>query len=202
MRCLLIPTDLAAAEDAWGTGGEAEDTGEWTGHGQDDAWTWQWTEPPGLPPQYSKQAAQRPTEMGGSTAEAALRGRWTVLLNIPSFSVGAWECNVRLQAWWWQFQTISTTVSPGFGAYVQAEYAVAEERHQKRLAGHYNLPDLTPALAEHQEYENRLTLTLIRCLPQEVKQPVLEKTGSSKLRGVRLFWSVFVRNRCLEDSKR
>ena len=27
-----IPTDLAAAEDAWwGTGGEAGDTGEWTG---------------------------------------------------------------------------------------------------------------------------------------------------------------------------
>ena len=144
-----MPTDLAAAEDAWwGTGGEAGKAGEWTDYGQDDAWTWQWTEPPGLPPQYSKQAAEhRSTETEGSMAEAVPHGRWKVLMDIPSFSVGggeAWECNMRLQAWWLQFQTISTTVSPGFGAYVQAEYAVAEQRHQKRLAGQYNLPDLTP----------------------------------------------------------
>ena len=36
-----------------------------------------------------------------------------------------------------------------------------------------------------------MTLTLIRCLPQEVKQPVLEKTGSSKLRGVHLLECIF-----------
>ncbi|CAE7571106.1 TY1B-NL2 [Symbiodinium natans] len=149
----------------------------------------------GLPPQYSKQAAeQRSNETGGSTMEAAPHGRWKVLMEIPSFSVGGgetWECNMRLQAWWLQFQTISTTVSPGFGAYVHAEYAVAEQKHQKRLTGQYNLPDLTPVLPEHQEYENRLMLTLILCLPQEVQQPVLEKTGSSKLRGVHLLECIF-----------
>ncbi|CAE7317713.1 GIP [Symbiodinium sp. CCMP2592] len=177
-------SDPAQAEEDWWCGGNENAWTEWneqTEANPENPWNWSWSAPPGLPPEFMRAPPV--------ADESVPHGRWKLLLDVPAFTVGggeAWECNMRLQTWWKQLETVASTVSPRFGTFVHEQYTLAEKRHRRRLEGFFDDQELEKISSDCQEYENRLTLTLIRCLPTELKQPVLEKTGQQQLRSIHL----------------
>ena len=81
-------------------------------------------------------------------------------------------------------ETVAGTVDTRFGAYVSGQFAEAERR--QRLEGRFELPRPDPVPEASLEMESRLTLLLIRCLPAELKQPVLENTDEQTIRALEL----------------
>ena len=104
----------------------------------------------------------------------------------PTFKVKDYPFRVSFilrQGTWWVVEraqdlveTVAGTVDTRFGSYVSGQFAEAERRHKQRLEGHFELPRPDPVPEASLEMESRLTLLLIRCLPAELKQPVLENT--------------------------
>ena len=110
-------------------------------------------------------------------------GRWKLLQEVPALKLGAgepWEQGMKLRTWFKQVETIAGTIADSFGAYVKRQFRWADDRHKQRLAGLHQLgpPPQTPQ--EDLENENRLVLLLIRCVPAELKQNVLEKGDESE----------------------
>ena len=125
-----------------------------------------------------------------SSADKIHHGRWKLLQDAPVLILGSgepWEQGMRLRTWIKQVETISGTIAESFGAYVKRQFHLAESRHQQRLAGVHNLEALPEVSHADSEHENRLVLLLIRCVPAELKQSVLEKNDEAEpLRSVSL----------------
>ena len=175
------PPTLAVPEDS--------ESGWWNSQGPQEGPTenptvstiWNLTEPPGLPAWATEKGAEEPKPIH--------HGRWKLLNDVPGFTAGGgepWEVCMRLKTWWRQVETVAGTVDSRFGAYVSGQFAEAERRHKQRLEGQFQLPRPDPVPEANLEMESRLTLLLIRCLPAELKQPVLENLDEQTIRALEL----------------
>ena len=153
---------------------------------------WGLTEPPpGLaePSRSTGPTGLQGVTSGKSEGQPIHHGRWKLLNDIPPFAAGGgepWETNMRLKTWWRQVETVAETVDPRFGLYVARQLGEAERRHQLRLEGQFELEDPKPVAPTDKEMESRLTLLLIRCLPTELKQPVLENMNQQTIQALEL----------------
>ncbi|CAE7437089.1 RE1 [Symbiodinium sp. CCMP2592] len=110
-------------------------------------------------------------------------GRWKLLQDVPALKLGAgepWEQGMKLRTWFKQVETIAGTIADSFGSYVRQQFKWADDRHKQRLAGLHQLSPPPRVLPEDSENENRLVLLLIRCVPAELKQNVLERGDESE----------------------
>eukprot|EP00439_Symbiodinium_sp_Y106_P042014 s1513_g5.t1 len=118
-----------------------------------------------------------------ATAGAVPLGRWKLLQDVPLLNLGSgepWELGMRLRTWIKQVETISSTIAGSFGDYVKSQFQIADQRYQKRSSGLVSLEALREVPAADLENENRFVLLLIRCIPSELKQGVLEKNDESE----------------------
>ena len=123
-------------------------------------------------------------------------GRWKLLQEVPDLNLGSgepWEFGMRLRTWTKQVEAVAGTIAPSFSDYVKSQFQLAEHRHQNRMAGLADYRDSDPlpkVRLEDTEKENRLVLLLIRCLPAELKQSVMEKHGEDAIRAADLLGGV------------
>ncbi|CAE7661265.1 unnamed protein product [Symbiodinium sp. CCMP2592] len=147
--------------------------------------------PPGLEVQQDGSrelpSAAEPKPEHGSvasvTAGAIPLGRWKLLQDVPLLNLGSgepWELGMRLRTWIKQVETISSTIAGSFGDYVKNQFQIADQRHQRRSSGLVSLEALREVPLADLENENRLVLLLIRWIPSELKQGVLEKNDESE----------------------
>ncbi|OLP85945.1 Retrovirus-related Pol polyprotein from transposon TNT 1-94 [Symbiodinium microadriaticum] len=140
--------------------------------------------PPGLSAEDGV-AAAAPAKAVDQSDENIHHGRWKLLQEVPELNLGSgepWELGMRLRTWTKQVEAVAGTIAPSFSDYVKSQFQLAEHRHQNRMVGLADYRDSDPlpkVRVEDTEKENRLVLLLIRCLPAELKQSVMEKHGEA-----------------------
>ena len=138
----------------------------------------------GAPAQHAPQPAQAaPTPEASGSNAGIHHGRWKLLQDVPALKLGTgepWEQGMKLRTWFKQVETIAGTIADSFGTYVKQQFKWADDRHKQRLAGLHQLTPPPRVLPEDSENENRLVLLLIRCVPAELKQNVVEKGDESE----------------------
>ena len=151
--------------------------------------------PPGLSAEDGV-AAAAPAKAVDQSDENIHHGRWKLLQEVPELNLGSgepWELGMRLRTWTKQVEAVAGTIAPSFSDYVKSQFQLAEHRHQNRMVGLADYRDSDPlpkVRVEDTEKENRLVLLLIRCLPAELKQSVMEKHGEDAIRAADLLGGV------------
>ena len=103
-----------------------------------------------------------------------------------------WEVGMTVHQWRVETRTVLAAIHPGFAEYFDRIYEEGRQRYEKkRLTGlEDSLPDITVAEAE---METRLSLALLKNLPQTVRQPVVEGSTSKNVRCILMFESLHER---------
>ena len=141
------------------------------------------SKPPGLfrptsPPPPLPEAARR---IGaGYGFERVHAGQWKMLKDCPVLKLNSdepWERGLALRQWENETGAIAAVVAPSFGAFFRRRMKEALDRYQKRQSSgvEEEVPVIQP---EEREYETRLGVTLIKVLPESIRQPVMERSTS------------------------
>ena len=103
-----------------------------------------------------------------------------------------WEVGMTVHQWRVETRTVLAAIHTSFADYFDCVYEEARQRYErKRLTGcEDELRDVTGAEAE---METRLSLAMLKNLPQAVRQPVVEGSMSSSVRCLLLFESLHER---------
>ncbi|CAE7336713.1 unnamed protein product, partial [Symbiodinium sp. CCMP2592] len=148
------------------------------------------TPPPPLPPDMKKsEGIERQTFRINQAA-------YKLIKDAPKLDLSAggepWEVGMTAHQWRVETRTVLAAIHPGFADYFDRIYEEGRQRYEKkRLTGFEDsLPDITVAEAE---METRLSLALLKNLPQTVRQPVVEGSTSKNVRCILMFESLHER---------
>ena len=162
--------------------------------------------PPELPPCLSKPAhdAQHQTgtesaasgaDNASASAEKVPEGKWKMLKDVPTLQVGSsspWEAGMNLFSWQAQLRTICGSISVAFGVYVDSCWHEAQRLYTEQMASRTKAkpPAVDPRFAE---WDGRLTATLLRIVPEELKQPVIEEAQGLTISATAICLAVLTR---------
>ena len=150
------------------------------------------TAPPPTLPADMRRTSEGAKKQGVKIPETAYK----LLKDAPKLDLSAggepWEIGMMVHQWRVETRTVMTAIHLQFAAYFDRTYDQGRERYErKRLSGcEEPLPSLEAA---DSEMETRLSLTLLKCLPQAVRQPVVESSTSNSVRCVLMFESLHER---------
>ena len=170
------------AEDRWWAG-----DGEW----QRESWG---VNPPGLgptePPPPIPEAYAKPL---GASEVRIHQAAYKLLKDAPKLDLSSggepWEIGMIVHQWKVEMRTVLAAIHAGFAEFFDRTYEAGRVRYeQKRLTG---VEAEVPAIASGEaDMETRLSLTLLKNLPQAVRQPVVETSSSTNVRCILLFESL------------
>ena len=155
-----------------------------------------WEQPPGLeilsdPPILSEHL-RRPTK-----AVEIKAGQWKLLQDVPSLNMPSgepWECGLQLQQWISEFTTVASCVALEFNQYFLKQLEAAKSRYDARQIQLKPEDIEAPPVPSHcEEMENRLSLTLMRVLPEQLRKPVMEQSAGQRVSSARMLEGVFER---------
>ena len=158
--------------------------------------------PPGLfpdllnnpPPPVPLEMRRQQLEGGSRMAREDIpHGRWKLLNDVPKLGPlkgEAWEVNMMIMTWKRQFLQVCRTVREDVHQRMEAAFAEAEQRHERRAQGEMSLEEPTSVPGEMVEIQNRLTIALMRSLPQDSQTPVLEGADTTDISPVTLWESL------------
>ncbi|CAE7854882.1 unnamed protein product, partial [Symbiodinium sp. KB8] len=113
-------------------------------------------------------------------------------LNMPSGE--PWECGLQLQQWISEFTTVASCVALEFNQYFLQQLETAKSRYDARQIQLKPEDIEAPPVPSHcEEMENRLSLTLMRVLPEQLRKPVMEQSAGQRVSSVRMLEGVFER---------
>ena len=122
------------------------------------------TAPPGLPT-HLKKAVEVP------------QSSWKLLKDMPRLNASAteaWERGVSFKQWSTEMAAISEAIHPSFAMYFRRKLDEGRARYEKRLEQGFDEPP--PAVRpEDRELETRLSLALLKILPNKMKTHALER---------------------------
>ena len=150
------------------------------------------TVPPPTLPADMRRTSEGAKKQGVKIPETAYK----LLKDAPKLDLSAggepWEIGMMVHQWRVETRTVMTAIHFQFAAYFDRTYDQGRERYErKRLSGcEEPLPSLEAA---DSEMETRLSLTLLKCLPQAVRQPVVESSTSNSVRCALMFESLHER---------
>ncbi|CAE7505257.1 unnamed protein product [Symbiodinium microadriaticum] len=105
-----------------------------------------------------------------------------------------WECGLQLQQWISEFTTVASCVALEFNQYFLQQLETAKSRYDARQIQLKPEDIEAPPVPSHcEEMENRLSLTLMRVLPEQLRKPVMEQSAGQRVSSVRMLEGVFER---------
>ncbi|CAE7452661.1 hypothetical protein AK812_SmicGene24745 [Symbiodinium microadriaticum] len=101
-------------------------------------------------------------------------GQWKLLQDVPSLNMPSgepWECGLQLQQWISEFTTVASCVALEFNQYFLKHLETAKSRYDARQIQLKPEDIEAPPVTSHcEEMENRLSLTLMRILPEQLRK--------------------------------
>ena len=126
------------------------------------------SEPPGL-------GAATGTSKGQH--ERISPGSWKMLKDCPALKVvqgEPWELGLALRQWETETSAVCSVIASSFGQFFRLRMQQALDRYQKRQTT--SVEEALPKISdEEREYETRLGVMLIKNLPANIRQPVMER---------------------------
>ncbi|CAE7575905.1 unnamed protein product [Symbiodinium microadriaticum] len=105
-----------------------------------------------------------------------------------------WECGLQLQQWISEFTTVASCVALEFNQYFLKQLEAAKSRYDARQIQLKPEDIEAPPVPSHcEEMENRLSLTLMRVLPEQLRKPVMEQSAGQRVSSARMLEGVFER---------
>ncbi|CAE7864913.1 unnamed protein product, partial [Symbiodinium sp. KB8] len=124
-------------------------------------------------------------------------GQWKLLQDVPSLNMPSgepWECGLQLQQWISEFTTVASCVALEFNQYFLKQLEAAKSRYDARQIQLKPEDIEAPPVPSHcEEMENRLSLTLMRVLPEQLRKPVMEQSAGQRVSSARMLEGVFER---------
>ncbi|CAE7033277.1 RE1 [Symbiodinium sp. CCMP2592] len=122
--------------------------------------------------------------------------RWKLLKDVPALQIAKgttpWEAGMTFHSWRAQMRTICRGVSQDFGTFADGCWERAQVLYDEQLASRVKAK--APSVKSCDiEWDGRLTNMLLRTIPEELKQPVIEEAGGYSITAVALCLAVLTR---------
>ncbi|CAE7231546.1 unnamed protein product [Symbiodinium sp. CCMP2592] len=120
--------------------------------------------PPGLP-----KSARKQTEVSSSA--------WKLLKDMPKLNSNAseaWEQGVHFRQWTTEVAAVAEAIHPNFADFFRRRLDEGQRRYEKRMEQGFSDP-VPAAQSVDKEFETRLSLTLLKLLPNKIKTHALER---------------------------
>ena len=121
-------------------------------------------------------------------------GAWKLLKDVPKLQAPRgqpWESGLQLNQWLSELTTIAMAIHPTFKEYLAAQLRQANHRYEQRQI-HGGAPmDEVQVRPQEEELETRLSLTLVRLLPEQMRRPAIEMGLGDRISSVNLLEAVF-----------
>ena len=136
------------------------------------------------------------SENASSSKGGVPEGRWKLLKDVPALQIAKgttpWEAGMTFHSWRAQMRTICRGVSQEFGMFADGCWDRAQVLYDEQLASRVKAK--APSVKRCDiEWDGRLTNMLLRTIPEELKQPVIEEAGGYSITAVALCLAVLTR---------